>query len=318
MFSVPRVLRRSLLMLALAIPPTTPRPATAQAGEHHGVCRNSFEGCGPCDDFLSCYGDVLEGVLLAVALAALIALVWEVAVPAAIIGALPELAEATVATTELADITAVEATAVEATAVEATAAETTVVEATAVEATAVEATAVEATAVEATAAEATVESTAVGATDAAAADDVLVDVAEGEDVIPQEIFNDNPALTDVNPGGFTNNCPATSQAARDILSGGGPVQAGNSGTATMSEVQSAGGSYMNEMSLQETEQQLLAAGDGANGTVGVSPPDNGVGHLFNAVNRGGQVVWFDAQNVTARTTAEVIAKYGGYTTWFMP
>jgi hypothetical protein len=29
-------------------------------------------------------------------------------------------------------------------------------------------------------------------------------------------------------------------------------------------------------------------------------------------------VWFDAQNVTARTTAEVVARYAGYRTLFMP
>jgi hypothetical protein len=250
-------------------------------------------------------------------------LTWEIAVPAAVIAALPELAEAAAVSADLAEATAAEATAVEATAAEATAAEATAAEATAAEATAAEATAAEATAAEATAAEATAaDATAAEATTEAAAeeaaDDALVDVAEGEDVIPQEIYNDHPELADINPGGYTNNCPAVSQAARDILDGGPAVQAGNSGTASVSQVQQAAGSYFSDMSLQQTEQQILAAGDGANGTVGTIPPNNGVGHVFNAVNRGGQVVWFDAQNVTARTTAEVVARYAGYRTLFMP
>jgi hypothetical protein len=341
MSSAIRILRVSVslwVVTALAsVSPPVAHAAVQQASQHHGVCRNSFNGCGtdvaPCDDFLSCYGDELEGALIGVAIAMALILTWEIAVPAAVIAALPEIAEAAAVTTDLAEATAVEATAAEATAAEATAAEATAAEATAAEATAAEATAAEATAAEATAAEATAaeataaeataaEATAAEATAEAAAeeaaDDALVDVAEGEDVIPQEVYNDHPELADINPQGYQTNCPAVSQAARDILDGGRAVQAGNSGTATVSQVQQAAGSYFNPMSLQETEQQLLAAGDGANGTVGTIPPNGGVGHVFNAVNRGGQVVWFDAQNVTARTTAEVVARYAGYRTLFMP
>jgi hypothetical protein len=351
MSSAFRILRVSVSLSVVTALASTSGPVAhaevPQASQHHGVCRNSFNGCdsdvAPCDDFLSCYGDELEGALIAVAIAMALILTWEIAVPAAVISALPEIAEAAAVTTDLAEATAVEATAAEATAAEATAAEVTAAEATAAEVTAAEATAAEATAAEATAAEATAaettaaeataadatvaEATAADATAAEAtteavaeeaADDALVDVAEGEDVIPQEIYNDHPELADINPGEYRTNCPAVSQAARDILDGGPAVQVGDSGTATVSQVQQAAGSYFNPMSLQETEQQLLAAGDGANGTVGTIPPNGGVGHVFNAVNRGGQVVWLDAQNVTARTTAEVVARYAGYRTLFMP
>ena len=287
-------------------------------GVHAGVCRNAFNGCdengNPCDDFLSCYGDLLQDALFAVALAMALILVAEIVLPVAAVAAAEGVAAEGAAA-------AAEAAAAEAAAAEAAAAEAAAAEATAAEATAAEATAAEATAAEATADAASADETAAAAEEGAQATadaDNVVDVPEGSNVIPQEIFNDFPALEDVNPGEFNDNCPACQAAGRQILDGGAPIQAGDSGPASMSSMQSDAGSYFSPMSIQQAEQQLLAAGDGANGTVAAMPPNSSIGHVFNAVNRGGQVVWVDAQNVTARTTAEIIAKWAGAQTWFMP
>src|SRR5579863_9896880 len=84
-----RVAQRLVLVLAAYVLMAAPTVARAQQSEgiHAGVCRNAF-GCAvqdltECSDFVDCFGSALEAALFAAALAALIALVWEIALPAA-------------------------------------------------------------------------------------------------------------------------------------------------------------------------------------------------------------------------------------------
>jgi hypothetical protein len=272
---------------------------------HAGVCRS---GNCACHWYEGCFEDPLTDLLIIAGLVLLTAVCWEMLVAVAALDALPIAAEVT-AVAEGSEAVALTAEVTEvAEAAEATVEATT-----------------EATVETTTAASEEVTATATAAADATAAEDTaagagenLIDVAEGNDVIPQEVYNDYPALRDVNPGGFNDNCVACSNASREIVGGGLPAQAGDTGFAGFPEIEGPNGSFANEMSFQDMERQLLAAGDGTDAGVVVQPPGGGPGHAFNAINRQGQVVWFDTQATVARTTAEIVSRFGRWTSWFVP
>jgi len=161
----------------------------------------------------------------------------------------------------------------------------------------------------------------VGEEAAALAGDELVDVAEGTETIPDQIFEKLPALRDVNPGGFTNNCPECALRADGILGGGPPAQAGNSGIGTMGDLEDEFGSKFYQSSFERTEDELLASGDGSRGIVTIhrgATEARGVGHAFNVVNDAGEIRWVDTQSGIARTTAEVVSEWGSRWMQFMP
>jgi papain fold toxin 1 (glutamine deamidase) of polymorphic toxin system len=156
---------------------------------------------------------------------------------------------------------------------------------------------------------------------AALADEEFVDVAEGSETIPDQIFEKCPGLGDVNPGGFADNCPECSVLADGILGGGPPAQATDSGIATVESLEDKFGSYFADSSFQRTEEELLASGDGSRGIVfiqGGATEGEGVGHFFNVVNDGGEIRWVDTQTRTAYNTAEVVYQWGSRWLEFMP
>ena len=65
------------------------------------------------------------------------------------------------------------------------------------------------------------------------------------------------------------------------------------------------GSYFQESSMERIAEQLEAAGNGARGIVRVAAGD-GPGHVFNAVNYGGEVFFIDGQTGAVWTSTEVL------------
>jgi hypothetical protein len=227
-----------------------------------------------CLDPSCCFNG--QNWLVALALAALgLALLGMLAPAAAAIGA----AAAAEGAAEAAAAAAAEAAAAEAAAAEAAAAE----------AAAAEAAAAESAAAESAAAE-------------AAAEDVTGQALEGTENLGMPDFN--PELGEVN-------CPETSIAVDNYLSGGSiePATAGDVPAFPDVLANDVGSNLSGPTNFGDIEQFMQGAGDGSRGIVYVT--DGNGAHFFNAYNAGGQILGIDGQAGVFGSLGEV-SGFAGY------
>jgi hypothetical protein len=103
----------------------------------------------------------------------------------------------------------------------------------------------------------------------------------------------------VNPLGATNNC-AYCAVATDRTLAGSPASAldippGAKGMPISVVSDALGGTWKPVSGIDEVEQELTDAGDGARGVVYGGRPAGQIGHVWNVINRGGTIQYVDGQ-----------------------
>ena len=110
-------------------------------------------------------------------------------------------------------------------------------------------------------------------------------------------------ISDVNPGydpfdcsdsPYNSNCGSCALATFLRLEGENDIEATVNNIETPEEMESITGMEQVAMSPEEIERTLLEQGDGAHAIIGIDR-DEGPGHWFNAVNKGGKVMAADGQ-----------------------
>jgi hypothetical protein len=164
--------------------------------------------------------------------------------------------------------------------------------------------AAEAAAAEAAAAEA-------AAAEAAAAESAAAEAA-AEDVTGQALEGTgNLGMPDFNPEFGEQNCPETSIAVDNYLSGGSvePATAADVPADPNVLAGDVGSNLSGPTNFGDIEQYLTGAGDGSRGILYVS--DGTGAHFFNAYNAGGQILGIDGQAGVFGSLSEV-SGFAGY------
>lgn len=105
-------------------------------------------------------------------------------------------------------------------------------------------------------------------------------------------------LRKLNPTGSMTNCGQVVLAVDEALAGRGALPAPPGACAGTSAAQLealAGGSFGSRGSHADVNNAIYHAGDGARGIVLARRPGSGLGHFFNIVNHGGDVMLLDGQ-----------------------
>ena len=111
------------------------------------------------------------------------------------------------------------------------------------------------------------------------------------------------SIRNVNPTGGDMNC-VNCVVATDATLRGNPTSALPGGPYKLPVLEQQFGSNFSPASLSDIESTLLQQGNGATGIVyGYPPAGTNVGHVFNAVNQNGTIVFLDGQTGTVANAA---------------